>query len=85
MGWFMPTTVKCEILDGFTPTEKIARILGADGKVDDVVVSVKSITSNHLLLAAEIGRRDDKVLVELPRESASGRWRMWVNASSIGG
>jgi hypothetical protein len=84
-GIFMPTTVKCEtVVDGFMPSEKIASIKGADGKVDEVVVSVQSITGNQLLLASEIGRRDNEVLVELPRESASGRWRMWVKASSVG-
>jgi len=80
----MTTKIKCEIVEGFTPVEKIARIKGADGKIEEVAVPVQSTTANHLL-AAEVGRQGDRVLVELPRESASGRWRMWVKDSSIGG
>jgi hypothetical protein len=80
----MMTTIKCEIVEGFTPIERIARIKGADGKIEEVAVPVQSITANHLL-AAEIGRQGDRVLVELPRESASGRWRMWVDHSIVGG
>lgn len=82
----MTTKLKCEIKNGFTPNEKIARIQGADGKFDEVIVSVQSITGNRLM-ASEIGRDNQgkRVLIELPRESTSGRWRMWVNAASVGG
>jgi hypothetical protein len=80
----MTTKLNCKVVDGLMPSEKIAIIQGADGRTDEVSVSAQSITGNQLM-ASEIGRRDDKVLIELPRESASGRWRMWVNASSIGG
>ncbi|MFY9909397.1 MAG: hypothetical protein WCF22_15540 [Candidatus Sulfotelmatobacter sp.] len=81
----MPTKLHCQIIAGFTPNEKIARIQGADGKFDEVVVSKQNIEGNKLL-ASEIGRdAKGKVLIELPRESTSGRWRMWVNASSVGG
>ncbi|HEX5412757.1 MAG TPA: hypothetical protein VFZ27_12985 [Terriglobia bacterium] len=66
------------------PTEKIARIESADGKLEEVFVSNENISDNKLI-ASEIGRRSGEVLVELPRESASGRWRMWVKESSVEG
>jgi hypothetical protein len=79
----MDTKVKCDkVMDGLMPAEKIARIKTADGKIEDVAVSSQSISGNELL-ASEIGRREGKVLVELPRETASGRWRIWVHTSSI--
>ena len=81
----MTTKLSCKIIAGFTPNEKIARIQGADGKFDEVIVSKQNIKNNKLI-ASEIGRDDKgKVLIELPRESTSGRWRMWVNASAVGG
>lgn len=80
----MTAKLNCKIISGFTPNEKIARIQDADGKTEEVIVSVQSITGNRLM-ASEIGRQGGRVLVELPRESASGRWRMWVKESSIGG
>lgn len=80
----MDTRVKCnEVVDGLMPSEKIARIQTADGKVEDVAVAAQSISEGKLL-ASEIGRQEGKVLVELPRESASGRWRIWVSESAIG-
>jgi hypothetical protein len=80
----MTAKLDCKIVDGFMPTEKIALIQGADGKLEEVPVSTQNIIGNKLM-ASEIGRHEGNVLVELPRESASGRWRMWVKASSIGG
>jgi hypothetical protein len=79
----METRVKCKVVDGFMPAEKIARIETADGRIEDVAVSAQNISGDKLL-AAEIGRREGKVLVELPRESASGRWRIWVKESLVG-
>jgi hypothetical protein len=78
------TKLDCKIIDGIMPNEKIARIQGADGRFDEVVVSKRNISGDKLL-ASEIGRQEGQVLVELPRESTSGRWRMWVKESSIGG
>jgi len=76
--------VSCTVSDGLMPSEKIARIETADGKSEAVAVSSRNLQGNRLI-ASEIGRRGGKVLVELPRESASGRWRIWVKESAIGG
>lgn len=80
----MTAKVECKIIKGVTPNTRIARIQTADGGYDEVVVSSQNFKGKKLL-AWEIGRRDNTVLVELPRESVSGRWRMWVKASSVGG
>ena len=57
----MDTKVKCsKVVDGFIPAEKIARIQTADGKVEDVAVSVQNISGDKLL-ASEIGRHEGKV------------------------
>jgi hypothetical protein len=77
-------SVKCTVSEGLMPTEKIAQIETADGKSEAVAVSSENIRENRLM-AFEIGRREGKVLVELPRESTSGRWRIWVKESAIGG
>jgi hypothetical protein len=77
-------SVECTVSDGLMPTEKIAQIETADGESEAVAVSSENIRENRLM-AFEIGRREGKVLVELPRESTSGRWRIWVKESAIGG
>lgn len=79
----MPTRLNCQIVDGLMPAEKIALIQSADGQTEAVPVSTENLIGG-LLQASEIGRSKGKVLVELPRESASGRWRIWVKESTIG-
>ena len=79
----MTANIKCDVSDGLMPSEKIVRIETADGKSEEVAVSAQNIQNNKLV-AAEIGRSEGRVLVELPRESASGRWRIWVKESAIG-
>ena len=76
--------INCEIEDGLIPAEKVARLTTADGRPEEVVVSTKHVSGNTLC-ASEIGREGDRVLVELPRESTSGRWRIWVHQKQLGG
>jgi hypothetical protein len=80
----MTAKIQCQVSDGLMPNEKIARIETADGKAEEVAVSSQNISDNKLM-AFEIGRSEGNVLVELPRESASGRWRIWVKEAAIGG
>jgi hypothetical protein len=80
----MTANIRCTVSEGLMPSESIARIETADGKSEVVSVSSRNIQDNKLV-AFEIGRSGGRVLVELPRESASGRWRIWVKESAIGG
>jgi hypothetical protein len=80
----MTAKIHCSVTDGLMPFEKVARIETADGKSEEVAVSALSIEDNQLV-ASVVGRTAGQVLVELPRESASGRWRVWVKESAIGG
>jgi subtilisin-like proprotein convertase family protein len=75
--------IKCErVADGRIPSERVARVRTYDGPAEEVVVSKRQVQDDYLLVS-EIHSEDDKVLVELPRESASGRWRLWVNRSLV--
>lgn len=75
--------LSCKIEDGLMPAEKVVRVENIDGEIEEVSVPTSNISDDRLV-ASEIGRRDDRVLVELPRESASGRWRIWMKASEVG-
>ena len=81
----VPEMVKLsgKVEEGLIPSEKIVRVEDADGGFEEVPVSARSINEGRLL-AAEVGSQGDRVLVELPRESASGKWRMWVKRSAVG-
>lgn len=78
------TRIECQVSDGLMPNEKVARIETADGKSEEVPVYASNIQNNKLV-ASVVGKTEGRVLVELPQESASGRWRVWVKASAIGG
>jgi hypothetical protein len=82
----MTSTVKLNgrIEDGLMPAEKIVRVEDADGDIQEVLVSASNIDAGKFLMASEIGRQGGRILVELPRESSSGRWRIWVKESSVG-
>jgi hypothetical protein len=75
--------VNCEVTKGLMPSEVVARILNAEGGFEEVAVPTQQIVGK-MLIASEIGRHEGKVLVELPGESSSGRWRIWVKEQSIG-
>jgi len=75
--------IKCKVAKGFIPDEKTVYITRADGALEEVMVSANNL-SNGRLEVSEIGRESKKVLVELPRETVSGRWRVWVKQSSVG-
>jgi hypothetical protein len=79
----MIRVLSSNISDGLMPAEKIAHIETVDGDIEEVSVSVKDIKDDKLV-ASEIGRRGEMVLLELPRESASGRWRIWVKSAAVG-
>jgi hypothetical protein len=76
--------INCEIEEGLIPLEKIARIKCADGSIEEVSVPSQQVTGSRLH-ASEVGRDQGMVLVELPREAASGRWRVWVSVDSLTG
>jgi len=80
--------IKCETEEGFAPGERLAIVQTAEGENEEVSVAnsfIESRGEQHCLRAYEIERDKgkSKTLVELPRETSSGRWRIWVNDAMI--
>lgn len=74
--------LKCDtVAAGVGPSESIVTIPTNHG-LEEVVVYSGSI-KNQALAVGRILSRDGNALVELPRESASGRWRVWVPKSAL--
>ena len=67
---------------GPIPLETVVTIATALGQTEDVIVH-RSQVDERSLEVAYIGERDGLLLVELPRESLSGRWRVWVPKSAV--
>ena len=74
--------VKAEVLRGSIKSERIVYITTAEGIRAEVILSAAQTGSDHIL-AAEITRDNSNVLIELPQETSSGYWRVWVNKSQI--
>lgn len=78
----MDIQLRCIIKEGLMPRERLAEIVTADGPIEAVLVPLEQI-SNDTLTVSELGRHGSRVLVELPRETVSGRWSVWVHEDAI--
>lgn len=77
------TRVPCQtVLVGPGPDEVVVKIYTADQGWEEVIVSKNSVTDRGLAVA-QVGLDQRKALIELPRESVSGKWRLWVEASEV--
>ena len=78
--------IKCRVEEGLVSQEKIVSFQTADGNVEQVPVYIDLVDETPLqpsFRADIVGRNGEKVLIELPNESSSGRWRYIVNASEL--
>jgi len=62
--------------NGPIPSETVVTIPTTTGS-EEVVVHASQVTDDGVE-AGFIGEEGDSVLVELPRETVSGRWRVWI-------
>jgi hypothetical protein len=80
-----PSYVKCRLLDrGPGPREVLVEVDTVDGPPEQVIVSETSVEDNvRLGVLGPIEEIDGRTLVELPRESVTGRWRIWVSPTAV--
>lgn len=76
--------IKCTpIMDGPGPLETIVKIQTAEGTQEEVAVYKGLVQDGFLEVGPPIANMQNKILIELPTESASGRWRIWVADSQF--
>lgn len=74
--------VRCTLIaDGPGPSEAIIGIRTREGGEEEVVLSKRQVHAGLVDIGAPILIEGDNVLIELPRETVSGRWRIWVDRS----
>jgi hypothetical protein len=71
-----------KVAEGLHPSEAIVAIKTSTG-FERVVVSARSIQSDSIPVGWPLGTRDQTTLVELPRETESGAWRIWVPSDQL--
>lgn len=71
-----------EVGKGLHPNEKVVEVQTSTG-AERLVVDKRAIESSSLSVGAPIRKQNGRVLVELPRETMSGTWRVWVPQTAL--
>lgn len=83
MRFFYMRVVVREVGAGLHPSEVVVEVQTIDGPVR-LVVDKRSVDDEKSL---DVGRplqiRGEEMLVELPRETTNGLWRVWVNVAHL--
>ena len=77
----MLVTIKEESV-GLHPNEVVVSIVTRDG-IERLVVHKRSIHDGCLEIGFPISQDEDFYLIELPRETMRGYWRIWVRKSDL--
>lgn len=79
----MPQVKIEQVREGQHPSEVVVAIRTADGGSEKLVVDRRSIRNDTLDIGYPVGEDRDRLLVELPRESVRGLWRVWVDRDAV--
>ena len=71
-----------EIGEGLHPSEIVVGVQTKEGQ-QNLVVDKRSLLNGYLRVGFPIRQEGDDFFVELPRETVSGAWRVWVNKSEL--
>ena len=72
-----------ELGQGQHPSEMVVGVRTSDGTVERVIVDRRSVDNNALEIGCPVGSKDDSLLVELPRETMRGQWRVWMPRNDV--
>jgi len=79
MSW-----IKIQVLgEGQHPSEVFVAVRTADGVVENVIVDHHSIDNDTLEVGFPVGGDEKRFLVELPRETVNGQWRVWMRRDDV--
>lgn len=68
---------------GQHPSEQVVGVLTSDGTVERVIVDRRSLDNGAIEIGYPVGFKDDSYLVELPRETMRGQWRVWMPRNNV--
>ena len=68
---------------GHGPSEQLIGVRTAGGDLEQVIVSRRVLRGSAIEVGQALVQEGGNILVELPRESTSGKWRIWVPESEI--
>src|SRR5271169_3963552 len=68
---------------GQHPSEVVVAVTTADGDREELIVDQRSLQNDTLRIGYPVAGEENRLLVELPRETLRGRWRIWVKPESL--
>lgn len=71
------------IREGQHPSEMVVAVTTADGEREELIVDRRSLRDDTLGVGYPVGTDKNRLLIELPRETLRGLWRVWVSSDSI--
>lgn len=71
-----------EVGTGQHPSEKVVKVETVEGP-EQLIVDRRSIQERSLDVGYPIGQHNGHFLVELPRETFRGLWRVWVDKQIV--
>jgi hypothetical protein len=67
---------------GLHPSETVVAVSTKFG-AEEVVVDTRSLHGDDLFVGWPVGQDNDAYLIELPRPTLSGKWRVWVSKQNV--
>jgi hypothetical protein len=71
-----------EVGSGLHPSEAVVIIKTIKGE-ERLIVSKRSISKGSIQVGWPLRMDGDDLLIELPRETQAGAWRVWVNRAQL--
>jgi hypothetical protein len=71
-----------EVGSGLHPSEAVVVIKTVKGQ-ERLIVSKRSVSNGSIEVGWPLRADGDDLLIELPRETQDGAWRVWVNKTQI--
>ena len=71
-----------KISEGLHPSEAIVSVRTSSGS-ERVVVSSRSIEGDTIPVGWPLGKTEQLTLIEFPRETETGAWRVWVPSGEL--
>jgi hypothetical protein len=83
MGTKMMKVKVAKVRDGLHPSEVVVAVHTLEGTENLVIDKDSLLPGDELDVGYPIRQEDRNYLVELPRETFSGSWRVWVGPDQI--
>lgn len=82
-GWRMYRVKVRTVGDGQHPSEAVVSVNTADGKQEELIVDRRSLEGGALRIGYPVMSKEGQFLIELPRETMRGSWRVWVRENEL--